>query len=88
MWFVGSRAKGEAKPDSDLGIAVSVRLKPQGISTRDIWADHHERWRAELATHLPDVKIDLQRANKDCETVRGGVGSYGMLVYAGRSSIS
>jgi hypothetical protein len=53
VWLFGSRAKGSAKPDSDVDLAVTI-VGRDGETPSGIWAGDHKEWAQHLldATHL------------------------------------
>lgn len=49
VWLIGSRAKGTARPDSDVDLAVAYR--PSESFGDDFW--QYEDWREELQALIP-----------------------------------
>jgi predicted nucleotidyltransferase len=59
VWVVGSRARGTARPESDLDIAVELEPTPDGDETLPEWVANAEAWRDELQQRV-EPKVDLQ----------------------------
>ena len=78
VYIVGSRAKGTARHDSDLDVALT--LTPSAGNTE--WFFESDRWKEELQKLL-DVKLHLLRGSVDLgnTVVATAVAEHGMLVF-------
>jgi predicted nucleotidyltransferase len=82
LWIYGSRARGDAGPQSDLDVAVEI--DPIGNDeTPDVsFIATASQWRAELAPNIP-FKLHLQWYDPagSYPEVQRGVETSGVLVY-------
>lgn len=73
----GSHARGEAKPESDVDLAVELDADGSyGLAT---WICDSDEWRDALASRLPTV--DLQLSSPHDDIVRPAVQREGILLY-------
>jgi predicted nucleotidyltransferase len=86
VFLSGSRAKGTAKPESDLDIGVVIRSDDPEEDVYTLWFFNADQWRAELAALVP-VKVDLQTADPEISTdvVAPAVKAHGMGIFARQS---
>ena len=56
IWLFGSRARGTAKPDSDIDLAITLTSHPNWLPIYLAFAD---KWQNEIAT-LTNSKVSLQ----------------------------
>lgn len=82
VWIYGSRAKGQASPESDLDVAVEV-IPRDGETCDDVFTCAAEDWRSKLAPLVAPHELDLKLYDKSGrrEKVRRAVDEYGILVY-------
>lgn len=83
VYLFGSRAKGVARPDSDLDIGVVIKSTNPDEDAYTRWFFNADGWRGQLAALLP-VRIDLQIANPEISTdiVAPAVKAHGVLIFA------
>ena len=72
LYLYGSRAKGTARPDSDIDLAVLFRLDPSITAEQAgdmfqarffTWADHSPRW-LDALSNLFDVPVHLEEPRR------------------------
>ena len=70
VYLYGSRAKGTAKADSDVVLALSIK----GLATWRLakFISHRRAWRAELEAAL-GLAVELERARRDPSAEAGYV---------------
>ncbi len=78
VWFFGSRAKGTAKPDSDLDIAFTTAANGNETAYTVAFFNQ-DRWRTELQALLP-VNVHLQHAEPDDVVVWPAVQDHGIRI--------
>ncbi|HVY89578.1 MAG TPA: nucleotidyltransferase domain-containing protein [Hyphomonadaceae bacterium] len=78
----GSRAKGIARPDSDLDIGIIVASSNPNEDDYTCWFFNRDDWNRELAEMIP-ITIDLQIANESISTtvVAPAVKDHGVLIF-------
>ena len=80
-YIFGSRARNDYLEDSDLDVAVEIRIAPNDENVLTTWMFEHEEMEERLAKLLP---YELQLENLDGEdtpTVLAGVRESSILVY-------
>jgi predicted nucleotidyltransferase len=85
VWMYGSRAKGTARPDSDLDLAVE--LDPEVFQRNDpvsgglaTWWAEDDRWEEELDARI-HLSVHLQWYGPNDVRVGPAVREYGILLY-------
>lgn len=80
VWVLGSRVRGEGRPDSDLDVAVEMDAIGRDEQAQTGWMELSPRWRAELGKGL-SAPLDLEWI--------GEVGAHlpKLLSYLARSSV-
>ncbi|WP_143516867.1 nucleotidyltransferase family protein [Pseudooceanicola antarcticus] len=79
-WIYGSRARNEARDESDLDIAIELGDDSEIASMH--WIDNAEAWREGLRLLLDGfAPLDLQVALDDDEFVKPGVQRDGILIF-------
>lgn len=78
-YVFGSRAKGHARPDSDIDIAVKVSGKTEGEALANAICEK-ARWVTELELLL-GLTVDLQSMMPDDVVVSPAVTEHGVLVF-------
>jgi predicted nucleotidyltransferase len=79
VWVYGSRVKGNARPDSDLDVAVELDIIISNERTL-FWFDHGSTWANDLEALLP-YPIDLELYEPDAKHVQKGVAEANCLCY-------
>lgn len=82
VWLYGSRARGDNKPDSDIDLAIEMRITDNSDSS---WAGYmfwHQEYKENPDLHLSH-EVDLNWYDKDAklERVGPGVEKDGILIY-------
>ena len=53
MWVIGSRARGDHRPDSDLDVAIEIEpIRPGDATALASFAYRHQEWMQEIQPHL------------------------------------
>ena len=83
LWIYGSYAKGTAKSDSDLDVAVEINLAGETDNSNTVFVCSAEDWRSELGPALKPHKLDLKLYDTSGvrEKVRCDVDANGILIY-------
>jgi hypothetical protein len=75
VYLFGSRAKGTARPDSDIDLAILHNIDPAVPGTCDpdqehwfTWWDHKERWTGALQARL-EGRADVQQIDRESRKV-------------------
>ena len=69
LWIFGSRAQGNARPDSDLDLAVEIEPVADSEETLPYWMTCSERWQSELQRRS-EHPVDLDWFDPDGSTPR------------------
>ena len=78
VYFVGSRAKGTSRPDSDLDIAITL-VPTAGYGD---WMDESDIWVVELSKIVePEVQILRGSAALGNPTIESAISEHGLLVF-------
>jgi hypothetical protein len=89
IYLFGSRAKGSARPDSDIDLAVLCRIDrkilPQvsgnfAQARMFTWWDHRKGWHDALSALFP-VPVQIEIPQKNDRIVRPAVKSSGIRIY-------
>jgi len=53
MWILGSRARGDSSPDSDLDVAIEIEpIRPSDANAYSSYCARHQGWHAEIQPYL------------------------------------
>jgi len=81
VWIFGSRAKGTHKENSDLDVAIDLKLEDENEKL-SVWISNKENWKAELQNLFQDNPVvDLQLIFDDDEIVHPAVSEHGIIIY-------
>jgi hypothetical protein len=90
VYLFGSRAKGTARPDSDIDLAILHSIDPAvaGACPKDqehqfTWWDHRERWTLELQARL-EGRADVHQLFPESRYVRRGLKECRRCLYRAR----
>jgi predicted nucleotidyltransferase len=82
VWVIGSRARGTARADSDLDIAIELTPVADSEETMPEWVAHAEAWRAELQRRLrPTVDLKWVDADHGSRDTRAAAAEGKLLAY-------
>jgi predicted nucleotidyltransferase len=85
VYLFGSRIRGDARPESDLDVAVQLRCQQEKIVLK--WMRNSERWLAHLKERLPvEIHLKLYDPDNPSQTVVAAVKGHGVLIYPGCQS--
>jgi predicted nucleotidyltransferase len=59
VWLFGSRMGDYYRPDSDLDLAIRLRVREDLIEQQLCWHDNYARWKKQL-DQITDTKVDLE----------------------------
>ena len=59
VWLFGSRIGGDYRPDSDLDLAIRLRVREDLMEQQLCWHDNYARWKGQL-DQITDRKVDLE----------------------------
>lgn len=79
IYIFGSRARNEAREDSDLDLGLFLTGQSHGEKMAN-WFFEKQRWHEILSKQIP-VKLDLQCALSDDAVVMPAVLDHGILIY-------
>ena len=79
VWAFGSRARGAARSDSELDIAVE--LTPDDGNPDAEWIEMAACWRRELTALVATPAIDLWSVGPEDRIVRSAIKADGVLIY-------
>lgn len=85
LWLFGSYAKGTAREDSDLDIAIEIVIPPEREGKENalaVYICEKQAWQKELQELLGFGKVQLEQLDPDgTPHVRKGVEEASLLVY-------
>jgi len=81
VWIFGSRARGEARPDSDLDVAIELYVLTPHESPTEVWFENAGAWRNEISELFP-FRVDLELLDdSSTPTILSGTLRDGVLAY-------
>jgi predicted nucleotidyltransferase len=89
VYLYGSRAKGSARPDSDIDLAILFKSDPSIVAEQRgdmfqarwfTWEDHNPRWHADLSRRF-SVPVHLKRPQRSNRIVRPALKSCRLRLY-------
>lgn len=85
LWIFGSYAKGNAKDDSDLDIAVEIiipAVRRDNENVLAVYISEKDTWKKELQKLLSFEKVQIEYLDaKETPTVKNGVQEANILAY-------
>ena len=81
LWIYGSRARGNACPNSDLDVALELVVALPHETSTDVWFENIDDWRSDLSGRFPfPVQLELLEG-ATTPTIQSGTARDGVLVY-------
>ena len=81
LWIYGSRARGDAHPNSDLDVALELVVTLLHETLTDVWFETVGNWRSDLSGRFPfPLQLELPDG-ATTPTIQAGAAGDGVLVY-------